>query len=134
MNFAISSVFVPAAKARDSARAELIKERESKLFEEKRNNEKKRLEEVIEEKTRILELNKRNKSKENIILNRTALLEKAVSALEKFENEQPVQETLSDPKKEQFDREIKTLKDEVIVCLFCIHIVSIMHSLHVTAT
>lgn len=106
---------VLAAKARDSARAELIKKREAKLLEEKRNNERKRLEEVIAENLRILELNKRNKSKENIILERTALLEKAESDLQNFENQQPVQETLSDPKKEHFDQEIKTLKDEVTV-------------------
>ena len=115
INFVDSSMSVLAAKARDSARAELIKKREAKLLEEKRNNERKRLEEVIAENLRILELNKRNKSKENIILERTALLEKAESDLQNFENQQPVQETLSDPKKEHFDQEIKTLKDEVTV-------------------
>lgn len=98
-----------AAKVRDSAQTESLKMWERSLFEETRKEEKSRLEEAVSEHTRILELNKRNKNNEKIIVKRTSLLEKAILALKKLENAKTSEKNSN---QEEFDQEQKKLTNE----------------------
>ena len=119
---------VSAAKARDSAQAELVKAREEILAEETKKEEKRMLKAELSENTRLLELNQRDKNNEKIIAKRTALLEKAMLALKTLESNEPVEGKLSEEisKQDQFEQEKRKLISEVIYIYIYIYIYSVV--------